>query len=650
MSNDVSPRPSRADLSPQAAIRGALRIALAYALLASLWIALSDRALELAVSRPEQLTHLQTYKGWLFVAVTATFLFALVLRTLSALHQAHQQTRDGEALYQSLVDALPQCLYRIDPQGRITFANRAALAFIDLPLNEALQKTTYELYPAEYRSRYRQDDERVLQGETLNIVEEIVPPATGKRSFITIVKTPLFGPQGDIVGIQGIFWDITEHKDAAAKIEYLANHDPLTGLPNRLLLRDRFSQAALQAGRERQAVGMLFLDIDRFKDINDSLGHPVGDLVLQALTERLRQAVHQTDTISRYGGDAFVVIAGGMHSPLDATHIAERLLACVEEALPIGERSLQVSFSIGIALYPNDGADFDSLLQHAETAMYQAKDAGRNAYRLYAKPMNAGLRERLEIQHRLQPAFRAGQLRLHYQPQFDLASGRLVGAEALLRWPDEARGWIPPSEFIPIAEDTGLIVAIGAWVIDEACRQMRAWRDAGLPPLTVAVNLSPLQFRREDPVLTVANALRRHAIEGAALELELTESMLIRNNDSTDQILQGFKNLGVGLAIDDFGTGYSNLGYLKHFAFDKLKIDQSFVRDMHDNPDSAAIVSSIVTIANNLKLNTLAEGVETAAQADALRALGCDLVQGYYFGRPQPVEEFGRLLALQAQG
>ncbi len=621
-----------------------MHITLAYAALAGLWIVLSDRALELTVGDSATLSRLQTYKGWLFVGVTASFLFILIFRSLAAQHTAYLHSQKSERLYQSLVDALPQGLYRIDPQGRITFANRAALGFIGMSLEQALGKIYYELYPPEDIARYREDDEKVLAGETIHKVEELIVPTTGQQGFIEVVITPLRSEAGHIVGIQGIFWDVTAHKDAETRVEYLANHDPLTGLPNRLLLHDRFVQAALAADRAQDSVGMLFIDIDRLKDINDSLGHPVGDQLLRGVAARMQASVHDTDTISRYGGDAFVVIIPDIRTHLDACRIAERLLACVEEPLPVGDLNLPVSFSIGIALYPDDSKDFDSLMQQAETAMYQVKDGGRNGYRVYAKPMNEGLRERLDLQHRLHPAFRDGKLQLHYQPQFDLSDGRLIGAEALLRWHDPQLGWIPPAQFIPIAEDTGLIVNIGAWVIVDACRQLRCWLDAGLPPLTVAVNLSPRQFRNSDPIATVANALALHDLDGSALELELTESMLIRDNALTDQILHGFKDLGVGLAIDDFGTGYSNLGYLKHFAFDKLKIDQSFVRDMNNNADSTAIVRSIITIADNLNLQTLAEGVETREQADALRGFGCNLVQGYYFGRPQPAAEFEQLL------
>lgn len=642
MPNAESPPP------PQSAIRSATHITLAYVLLASLWIALSDRTLELAVSDAAALSRLQTYKGWLFVVVTAGFLFALTFRSLAAQYAAYRHSQRSERLYQSLVDALPQGLYRIDPTGRITFANRAALAFIGMNLEQALGKPYYELYPAEDRIRYRVDDEKVLAGETLHKVEEIIVPTSGKRGFIEVVITPLHNSDGNIVGIQGIFWDVSAHKNAESRVEYLVNHDPLTGLPNRLLLQDRFIQATHKADREQDSVGMLFIDIDRLKDVNDSLGHPVGDQLLRSIAARMQGSVHDTDTISRYGGDAFVALIPDIRTHLDACRIAERLLASVEEPLPVGDLKLPCSLSIGIALYPDDGKDFDSLMQHAETAMYQVKDAGRNGYRVYAKPMNEGLRERLDLQHRLHPAFHTGKLQLHYQPQFDLNDGRLVGAEALLRWHDPQLGWIPPAQFIPIAEDTGLIVNIGAWVIADACRQMRCWLDAGLPPLTVAVNLSPRQFSNGDPVATVANALALYQIDGAALELELTESMLIRDNALTDQVLSSFKDLGVGLAIDDFGTGYSNLGYLKHFAFDKLKIDQSFVRDMTDDPDSTAIVRSIITIADNLQLQTLAEGVETREQADALRAFGCNLVQGYYFGRPQPALDFEQLLRNEA--
>ena len=616
-----------------------------YGLLAALWIALSDRLAALVAGDTAQLTLIQNYKGWAFVAITCTLLFFLVRRSLSRLQGSYRALAESEALYESLVQVMPQCLYRMDRESRITFANRALERHLGKPREAILGHSPREVYPADLAAKYRQDDLRVLQGETLNLIEEMVSLDSEQRKrYIEIVKTPTYAPDGSINGIQGIFWDITARKSAEEQIEYLAHHDPLTDLPNRVLLRDRFLQAQGQAARSANRVAILFLDLDHFKLVNDTLGHPIGDRLLQAVAERLRRGVRETDTISRQGGDEFVIVLPELADPESAGSIAGKLMEQMHEPVRVNGHRLNVTFSLGIALYPDDGEDFDTLMKKADTAMYSAKEAGRNTLRFFTAAMNVEAAARLKLQNRLQRALEKEELVLYYQPQFDLASGRILGAEALLRWRDPERGLVPPGEFIPVAEDTGLIGPIGEWVIGEACRELRRWHEAGATDLTMAVNLSPVQFRRSRLVEIAARALQENRLPAECLEFELTESLLIREDAAILDTLTALKGLGVKLSIDDFGTGYSSLTYLKRFNVDKLKIDQSFIRELCSNPDDEAIVSAVITMARQLRLRTVAEGVENAEQATMLRRFDCDEVQGFLFGRPMPAADFQALL------
>ncbi len=616
-----------------------------YGLLAALWIALSDRLAALVAGDTAQLTLIQNYKGWAFVAITCTLLFFLVRRSLSRLQGSYRALAESEALYESLVQVMPQCLYRMDRESRITFANRALERHLGKPREAILGHSPREVYPADLAAKYRQDDLRVLQGETLNLIEEMVSLDSEQRKrYIEIVKTPTYAPDGSINGIQGIFWDITARKSAEEQIEYLAHHDPLTDLPNRVLLRDRFLQAQGQAARSANRVAILFLDLDHFKLVNDTLGHPIGDRLLQAVAERLRRGVRETDTISRQGGDEFVIVLPELADPESAGSIAGKLMEQMHEPVRVNGHRLNVTFSLGIALYPDDGEDFDTLMKKADTAMYSAKEAGRNTLRFFTAAMNVEAAARLKLQNRLQRALEKEELVLYYQPQFDLASGRILGAEALLRWRDPERGLVPPGEFIPVAEDTGLIGPIGEWVIGEACRELRRWHEAGATDLTMAVNLSPVQFRRSRLVEIAARALQENRLPAECLEFELTESLLIREDAAILETLTALKGLGVKLSIDDFGTGYSSLAYLKRFNVDKLKIDQSFIRELCSNPDDEAIVSAVITMARQLRLRTVAEGVENAEQATMLRRFDCDEVQGFHFGRPMPAADFQALL------
>ena len=435
-----------------------------------------------------------------------------------------------------------------------------------------------------------------------------------------------------------------EHAEAKARVDFLSHYDPLTHLPNRLLLGDRFAHAANVARSEHRTLTLLYLDLDHFKHINDSLGYAVGDQVLVLCVERLRQCLPPSATISRMSGDEFVVLLTGPDDLARIAGLADSISKAFNEPFLVGEHALNASCSIGIALFPSDGDDFDTLFRHAHTAVNSAKEAGRNAYRFFSHEMNAGLVDQIRLTGALAQAVRRQEFRLHYQPQLDLRSGRIVGVEALVRWQHPEAGLLPPGQFIALAERSGHIIPMGEWVLREACRQGRLWADALAQPPVVAVNLSALQFKRGDVLALVDDALRSSGLPGHLLELELTESILLQDVDSTIATLQGLKALGVKLSIDDFGTGYSSLSYLKRLAVDKLKIDQSFVRDMLTDADGASIVKAIVQLGHTLQLTVIAEGVETEAQRLALAEIGCDEAQGYLIGRPVPAEACQTLL------
>ncbi|MDD2700235.1 MAG: EAL domain-containing protein [Sideroxydans sp.] len=424
-----------------------------------------------------------------------------------------------------------------------------------------------------------------------------------------------------------------KHAEAELRLEFLAHHDALTGLPNRILLRDRFEQAVAQSERTNTGVAVMFLDLDNFKEVNDTLGHSLGDKLLVEVVGRLREALRDSDTISRQGGDEFIILLPEVEGTDVMSNIAQHINDVFNEPFEVGEYSINTSVSLGISHYPRDDRDFDALLRNADTAMFQAKESGRNTYRFYSEKMNLDAQEQMFLHGRMRTALKDNEFKLHYQPQIDLDDGRIVGVEALLRWSHPEMGTIPPSRFIPLAERSGLIIPIGEWVLHEACRQGRVWHDQG-KALMVAVNLSALQFKRGNLVETVSQALQQSGLPAESLELELTESILLQDVELAIKTLHALKELGVRLSIDDFGTGYSSLSYLKRLAVDKLKIDQSFVRDLNRSADSDAIVRAIIQLGHALQLELIAEGVETAEQLTFLRAHGCDMVQGYYFSKP----------------
>ena len=451
--------------------------------------------------------------------------------------------------------------------------------------------------------------------------------------------------QADIVNHFVIaLYDITETKRYEAELEFQTNRDALTGLANRNLLHDRLRQAIAYASRYGHPVWLVFVDLDQFKFVNDTLGHRAGDLLLQEVAERLLGAVRETDTVARLGGDEFVLVLAERPDGALSTTVVQRIMEAVAQPITIEQHEFFLTSSVGVAVYPGDGTEPDALLKHADIAMYRAKETGRNNCQFYTPLMNERALERLRLEGALRSAIEHDEFVLHYQPQVDLGTGRIVGMEALLRWQHPEMGMVPPGRFIALAEETGLIVPIGAWVVQTACRQNKAWQRAGLGTLRMSVNLSARQFAQHDLVASIAAVLQETGLDPGCFEVELTESLVMTDVERAIETLDSLHQLGVYLSIDDFGTGYSSLSYLKRFPIDILKIDQSFVRDISVDPDDAAIVVSIISLAHSLRMGVIAEGVETIEQLTFLQRHGCDQMQGYYFSRPVPADAFEQLL------
>ena len=458
--------------------------------------------------------------------------------------------------------------------------------------------------------------------------------------------------KGELVNYVGVFSDISQVKQVEQKLEHLAHYDALTDLPNRLLLQCRLEHAIEQARRGHRSLGVLFLDLDRFKHVNDSLGHPAGDELLQIVAKRLQRRLRDVDTLARLGGDEFVVLLESLKDVKDAVNIAQTLIALIREPIYLScGREVYVGVSVGISIFPEDGADAEQLIRNADTAMYQAKENSCGSFHLYTESMTRRIEERLEMEARLRRALTENELILHYQPLISVASSRCIGVEALVRWNDpEEGGLIAPGTFIPLAEETGLILPLGDWVLHTACRQMKAWLDSGLALETLAVNLSPTQFKQPDIHRRIAACLTETGLPPSHLELEITESAIMEQGPDAVEKLAELKRLGVRLAIDDFGTGYSSLSYLKDFPIDKLKIDRSFVRDITTSSATAEIAAIIITMARTLKLESLAEGVELDEQLQFLKSRGCDSCQGFLFSRPVPAESIPVVLKYGRRG
>ena len=594
-----------------------------------------------------------TMAGLGLLTAASVLLVVLVLRairreTAGRLQSQHELFR-ANGMLRSILDTIPQRVFWKDRESRYLGGNRlfARDAGYERP-EDIIGKTDSELFTSARAAEYRADDVTVMNRRVDKLrYEEQISRKDGSTGWVETSKVPLRDIDGRVVGVLGTYQDITERKASADELERQANYDALTGLPNRNLLSDRIDHAIAHAKRAREAFALAVMDLDNFKLANDGHGHHFGDQLLCEAARRVSDAVRADDTVARYGGDEFVLLLSCRGNEQFAG-VLERVRAAMAKPFKIDGTDYFCTCSIGATTFPHDGADGTTLLSNADAAMYRAKEGGRNRIEVFERHMGERIRERIEIEHGLRVALEEGQFFLHYQPQLNLNTGRIHGVEALIRWNQPGRGLISPARFIPVAEQSGLIIPLGAWILRTACAQAKRWNDGPWAPLTVAVNLSALQFRQQGFVQLVEDTLSETGAAPQHLDFEITESLLMSEADDALRVLDQLGALGIRLSVDDFGTGFSSLSYLKRLPVQKLKIDQSFVRDIPSDANDVAIARAIASLSHSLDLHVIAEGVETEEQFQCMRDLECDEIQGYYLSRPVAAEELDRFLSMRA--
>ena len=575
-----------------------------------------------------------------------------------------QQLEQSEQWHRLLVNTSPDVIYTLDARGVFTYVNDIIERTLGYSPSELVGKDYLILVPpgelenARYRINERRTGERATRNFELQLKrkEDLLSSLSERTSQdMVVVELSSMGmyrnldeDKKEFIGSYGVARDISERKQAEATIAFQAYHDLLTGLPNRSLFKDRLGQAIVHAKRHGQTLATLFLDMDRFKVVNDTLGHLVGDGLLQAVAQRLRGSLREGDTLSRIGGDEFMLLLPHIRNRDNASYIAQKILASLKQPFNIEGHEIFVGISIGIAVFPDDGDTIETLVKHADIAMYHAKDSGRNDYKFFTHDLQKSFTGRLAVENEMRHALDKGEFEVYYQPQVSVQDQTIRGMEALIRWNHPTRGIVPPNEFIPIAEESGLIGPISEWVLGAACRQACLWRASDLPPITMAVNLSARQIEHPQFVDKFTHCLRDNNMNGHGLEIEITESTLMRDMDGSIEKLRKLADLGVEISIDDFGTGYSSLSYLKKLPIHTLKIDRSFIHDLNGHMNNGTtIVAGIAAMAKGLNLNVVAEGVETRAQLDYIRSLGCDAYQGFLFSRPVAAQKATEILARQ---
>jgi diguanylate cyclase (GGDEF)-like protein/PAS domain S-box-containing protein len=577
-------------------------------------------------------------------------LFVAIGHDITHRKQAEEELKNQKEWLSTLINSLPDVICFKDARGRWLVANEFYLSLVGLTGMDYAGRSGAELArlsngQGDFLLSTTETDERAWRDRRPLMYEKEVPSPDGTQRVFDMLKIPLFNGDGGRKGLVLVGRDITERKMTAARIQHLAHHDSLTDLPNRVLFQERLRQSLASAKRSGARLALMFLDLDKFKDINDTLGHHVGDMLLKAVAKRLQRCVRETDTVARLGGDEFAIILTNVADPGDVGTVAESVIVSIADPFGVEDHEILTSTSIGITVYPDDAADADQLLKNADLAMFRSKAEGRNNYHFYVAEMDAEVQARKIIERDLRLALGTDQIRMHYQPLVELSTGRIVGCEALVRWLHPTRGWISPVEFIPVIERTDLIAPLGRWILHQSCQQGAAWVREGLPKLKIAVNLSPAQFKHSQNLpAMVADILDQTGLEPNQLQLEITEGIAMQNIEATIEVLQTMRQMGALISIDDFGTGYSSLNYLKRFPVDKLKIDRSFVIDIGQHPDNAAVVKAIVNLGHSLGTRVNVEGVETRDQLDFLLAHDVDEAQGYFFSRPVPPDEFATLV------
>jgi diguanylate cyclase (GGDEF)-like protein/PAS domain S-box-containing protein len=573
-----------------------------------------------------------------------------LIQDVTARKLAEQAVVEAERRYRGIFDNAIEGIFRTSADGHFIEANPALAQICGFDSVDELVNSCRDIGAQIYVDPERRAKFMHLisvRGSVSGFESQIFRK-NGDVIWVSENARAVVDGKGNVHAYEGMLADITERKLYQARIEQQANYDTLTGLANRSLLQDRLQQSMLTCSAYGSRLAVAFIDLDRFKFINDSLGHHIGDELLKCIAKRLSSCVREVDTVARLGGDEFVLlISDQAGNPDSLRKMMERVLAVVAEPWVIEQGEFNVTASVGVARYPDDGIDAPTLLKHADSAMYRAKDRGRNRVQFFTNELNVQMIESLEMESKLRRALEREQFLLHYQPRIDLSSGACLGAEALIRWRVSPQEIISPHRFIPLAEETGIIVPMGRWVLETACAQNKAWQDMGLDPMVVSVNVSARQFRQDDFVQTVVTVLKKTGLEARYLEIELTESMVMHDAEKLVAMLDELKRIGVQMSVDDFGTGYSSLSYLKRFPVDRLKIDRSFVQDLMNDTDDATIVRTIIALGHNLGLRVVAEGVETAEQSNFLRENDCDEAQGYFFGRPVPNVDFIALLNQQ---
>ena len=578
-----------------------------------------------------------------------SYAFARAIRNVTEREIARHELFTEKERAQVTLNSIGDAVLSTDISGDVTYLNVVAEHMTGWSKKEAVGHPLSEVFQiidgVTHKPSPNPAELAIHENRTVGLAANcILVRRDGYESTIEDSAAPIHDRNGQVTGAVIVFHDVSMARAMVLQMSHLAQHDVLTDLPNRSLLTDRLTQAISLARRNHNQLAVMFLDLDGFKHINDSLGHAIGDKLLQSVADRLSACVRKSDTVSRQGGDEFVILLPEVAHAADAAISAAKIISELKEPLNIGEQSLRVTVSIGISTYPDNGEDAETLIKNADTAMYHAKQSGRDNYQFFRPDMSLRAVERQSLEGQLRYALERQELLLHYQPKVNLKTGAITSVEALVRWQHPERGLLLPGQFLTIAEDTGMIVAIGQWVLREACRQTREWLDAGLSAVPVAVNISSLEFRNEQFSEGVQVALKDSRLDPRYLELELTESVLMRHAESAAFALVKLKAVGVRLALDDFGTGFSSLSYLTRFPIDALKLDQSFVHDIIANADDAIVIAAVIDMGNSLKHRVIAEGVETMEQLAFLQAHGCEEGQGYYFSRPVAALQFAKLL------